>query len=47
MYEILKSGSEKAQKVAAETLKSMRTAMKINYFDDSALIEEQIQKYQG
>lgn len=47
VYEILKSGSEKAQKVAAETLKSMRTAMKINYFDDSALIEEQIQKYQG
>ena len=46
VYEILKSGSEKAQKVAAETLKKMRAAMKINYFDDSALIAEQIKKYQ-
>ncbi len=46
VYEILKSGSERAQKVAAETLKKMRAAMKINYFDDSALIAEQIKKYQ-
>lgn len=46
VYEILKAGSEKAQKVAAQTLSKMREAMKINYFDDSALIEEQIKKYQ-
>ena len=47
VYEILKAGSEKAQKVAAQTLRKMREAMKINYFEDSALIEEQIKKYQG
>ena len=47
VYEILKSGSEKAERVAAQTLKEMREAMKINYFDDAALIAEQSQKYNG
>ena len=47
VYEILKSGSEKAERVAAQTLKEMREAMKINYFDDAALIAEQSQKYKG
>ena len=47
VYEILKSGSEKAERVAAQTLKEMRAAMKINYFDDAALIAEQSQKYNG
>ena len=47
VYEILKSGSEKAERVAAQTLKEMREAMKINYFDDAALIVEQSQKYNG
>ena len=47
VYEILKSGSEKAERVAAQTLKEMRAAMKINYFDDAALIAEQSKKYNG
>lgn len=33
VYEILKSGTEKARLVAAETLSNVRKAMKINYFD--------------
>lgn len=47
VYEILKSGSVKAERVAAQTLKEMRAAMKINYFDDAALIAEQSKKYNG
>ena len=47
VYEILKSGSETAERVAAQTLKEMRAAMKINYFDDAALIAEQSEKYNG
>ena len=45
VYEILKKGSEEAEKVAAETLSKVRAAMKINYFDDAALIKEQMEKY--
>ena len=36
-----------AERVAAQTLKEMRAAMKINYFDDAALIAEQSEKYNG
>lgn len=46
VYEILKKGSEDAQQVAAATLRDVRQAMKINYFDDNNLIKEQSQKYQ-
>jgi len=45
VYEILKKGSEKAEAVAAKTLAEVREAMKINYFDDMALIKEQAEKY--
>lgn len=45
VYDILKEGSEKAEKVAAQTLAEVRAAMKINYFDDGALIREQAEKY--
>lgn len=47
VYEILKKGSEEAEKVAAETLSKVRVAMKINYFDDAALIKEQMEKYKA
>ena len=47
VYEILKEGSRKAEAVAAQTLAEVRQAMKINYFDDGALIKEQIEKYGG
>ncbi len=45
VYEILRKGSEKAEKVAAETLKDVKAAMKINYFDDEELIKMQAAKY--
>ena len=45
VYEILKAGSEKAEKVAAGTLSEVRASMKINYFDDGALIKEQAERY--
>ena len=45
VFEILKKGSEKAEAVAAQTLKEVRAAMKIDYFDDQALIREQMEKY--
>ena len=34
IYEILRKGSEKAEKVAAQTLKELKQAMKIDYFGD-------------
>lgn len=45
VYDILKKGSEAAREVAANTLSEVRAAMKINYFDDGALIKEQAEKY--
>ena len=45
VFDILKEGSEKAEKVAAETLAEVRRSMKINYFEDKALIKEQVEKY--
>ncbi len=34
VYDILKSGTEKARQTAAQTLKEVRRAMKINYFEN-------------
>lgn len=45
VYKILKEGSQKAEAVAAQTLKDVKNAMKINYFEDSEFIEEQTRKY--
>lgn len=45
IYEILKQGSIKAKKVAAQTLADVKDAMKINYFDDANLIMEQSERY--
>ncbi len=47
VYDVLKKGSEEAEKVAAQTLDEVRNAMKINYFSDEALIREQSEKFQG
>ena len=47
VFDILKRGSEAAREVAAATLDDVRRAMKINYFEDSALIAEQVAKYKG
>ena len=45
VYEILRKGSEKAEKVAAQTLHDVKDAMKINYFDDQELIRSQAEKF--
>lgn len=46
VYDVLKKGSEEAEKVAAQTLKDVKAAMRINYFDDEELIARHIAKYQ-
>lgn len=45
VYEVLKKGSEAAREVAAKTLDEVRASMKINYFEDEALIQSQAKKY--
>ena len=45
VYEILRKGSEKAEAVAAQTLKDVKEAMKINYFDDAELIQSQTERF--
>lgn len=47
VYEILKKGSEKAESVAAQTLKDVKEAMKINYFEDQELINAQAERFRG
>ena len=47
VYDILKRGSEKAERSAAATLSDVKTAMKINYFSDEELIRVQSEKYSG
>lgn len=46
VFDILKKGSQEAEAVAASTLDQVKRAMKINYFEDMELINEQIKKYQ-
>ena len=45
VYDMLKSGCEKAREVAAQTMDEVRRAMKINYFEDLSLIAEQSQRF--
>lgn len=45
VYEILRKGCEEARKVAVQTMDEVRSAMKINYFDDAELIKEQQQRF--
>ena len=45
IYEILHKGSIEAEKVAAQTLKEVKDAMKINYFEDQQLIQEQTARF--
>lgn len=45
IYEMLKNGCEVARTAAAETLSDVKKAMKINYFDDKELIEEQVKRF--
>lgn len=45
VYEILKKGSEKAERVAAQTLADVKASMKINYFEDAELIRSQTERF--
>lgn len=45
VYEMLKKGCEVARATAAVTLDEVRNAMRINYFDDAALIAEQSKRF--
>lgn len=45
VYEILRKGCEVARETACQTMDEVRRAMKINYFQDSALIEEQSRRF--
>ncbi len=47
VYEILRKGSEVARETAAQTLAEVKRAMRINYFEDEALIAAQAKKYEG
>ena len=45
IYDMLKKGCEEAREVAAQTLADVRRAMKIDYFNDAALIQEQAKRF--
>lgn len=45
IYEILEKGSIVARKKASKTLEEMKRAMKINYFEDTELIQNQVLKF--
>ena len=45
IYNILRKGSDAAREVAAKTMDEVREAMRINYFDDAALIQEQAERF--
>ena len=47
IFRILKQGSEAAREAAAQTMDEVRTAMRINYFDDEELIREQTEKFRA
>ena len=46
IYNILKRGSEIAREAAAQTLSEVKSAMRINYFEDMDLIEAKDKKYE-
>ncbi len=47
IYNILKAGSEDARNTAAATLSEVKSAMRINYFDDEELIKAQAERYEA
>jgi tryptophanyl-tRNA synthetase len=47
VFDILKKGSETAREVAAQTLSEVKSAMRINYFEDEELIRAQAAKYEA
>ena len=47
MYDVLKKGSDVAREVAAQTLSEVKSAMRINYFEDEELIRSQSEKFEN
>jgi tryptophanyl-tRNA synthetase len=45
IFNILKKGSDAAREAAAQTMDEVRNAMRINYFEDAALIQQLSEKY--
>lgn len=45
IFNMLRMGTEKARAVAAQTMDEVRRAMKIDYFNDTALIRQQSEKF--
>lgn len=45
IFNILKKGTEKARETAAQTMDEVRKAMRIDYFNDTDLINRQAEKY--
>lgn len=47
IYNILRKGTEAARETAAQTMDEVRKAMRIDYFNDAALIREQAEKFRA
>ncbi len=47
IYNILRRGTEKARETALKTMDEVRNAMKINYFDDKELIQQQSEYFRA
>ena len=45
VYKMLEEGSKIAREKASQTLAEIKNAMKINYFSDKELIENQVKKF--
>ena len=45
VYEILQAGCEAARATAGATMREMKDAMRINYFDDAELISAKAREY--
>lgn len=46
VYQVMKDGCEEARAIAAQTLKEVKAAMKLNYFDTDEFLNELHDKYQ-
>jgi tryptophanyl-tRNA synthetase len=47
IYNILRRGTDKARETAAQTMDEVRSAMRINYFDDQELIQSQAEAFRS
>lgn len=45
IYDILHKGSDQAREYAAQTMDEVRKAMRIDYFNDTELINQQQQRF--